>query len=945
MTSEQRIIIYALLISVAAFIAAICWFIVRQKKICENYYKSGVSTALGLSGFLIVAIWGIRFAAGYSDPFLPGAEGPFLTVGEEIVNSIFGALRTFSMEEEYSEYIVSVRSMVAFLFSGHHLQSRFSAITVLYASVLNFLAPVVGGAIILEVLAKAFPKIRLRLCYFSFWRKKCYFSKLNEASLELAKDIIKEEKKRPLLIFTDSYVDDEDEKEYELLLEAKRCGAICVRDDIVHIVKSKHGVREYYLMDENELTNLQTLIELSKRTDFDKTYVYLFIESDTYIQIEDQIRNSIKERYEKNNKKVIYPTVIPINSYRNLVCNLFCDVPLYEPLVKKADRSCLNITIFGNGIIGTEAFIGAYWFGRMLVAKNDDAENPLNECKLTINVVSRDTERSFWSKIDYLNPEIKETVKVISSDSERCDDVVSPEDSWKYYCQVTYVQQDVKRDGFLEFGTKDSRNVLNSDYFIVALGNDADNISVANKLFNCVGKQHFEAEDAARASETVIAYAVFDSNLAATLNKKKLYSTYDKDRKDIYMYAFGSLRQVYSCNNIHMLRYSTVAAEADTAYSKQLNRSINIANNISRVETGKDIRDTNYNYWASLARVMHLKYKVFSCGWIDFSVFDYAGGDDKAYEKAVKDRCNKYKSLAIFSNINSGELSDVSLCADDKRKYDEMKAKREQLAWLEHRRWCAFCRTMGYRYTGKVRRNFDINGKTHKNMALKLHPCLREVPIPHGSTKYLNEDVADLFKSVKNNTNSKYKDILETLESDIANVRSEHIDTLDDLACEVLQTVVQLNAKKDCVIGEGGEREIRTSYFKRYDCYEEEFGEYATQSGVIEVLNKNQLPKRLVQALQRKIFTDDLSVRTECGVQKFVSVTEVKSFLKTKYIMIDPKNEYEYDLCKYKKIPYKFSYENCFFVKKSTYRCYSVLRNIKNRFTISSKTKPLVCED
>ena len=68
------------------------------------------------------------------------------------------------------------------------------------------------------------------------------------------------------------------------------------------------------------------------------------------------------------------PTIVPVRSYRNLIHNLFVDVPLYEPLINKKDSNKLSLTILGNGIIGTEAFLNAYWFGQMMISRDNNGE-------------------------------------------------------------------------------------------------------------------------------------------------------------------------------------------------------------------------------------------------------------------------------------------------------------------------------------------------------------------------------------------------------------------------------------------------------------------------------------------------------------------------------------------------------------------------------------------
>lgn len=170
-----------------------------------------------------------------------------LTWWEEIFNSLVHALQTFSMDEDYTEYILNGKKMLSTI-SGDN--SMWIATYGLYASVLNFVAPIAGGAIIFEILASIFPKVRLQLSHLAFWKEKYYFSELNDASLALAKSVCTMKVgsfTKSVIVFTDAYVDDEDEKGSEMLLEAKLLGAICIRDDLSHVKKNKIGMRKFFL--------------------------------------------------------------------------------------------------------------------------------------------------------------------------------------------------------------------------------------------------------------------------------------------------------------------------------------------------------------------------------------------------------------------------------------------------------------------------------------------------------------------------------------------------------------------------------------------------------------------------------------------------------------------------------------------------------------------------
>ena len=791
MAKGQMILTIILMImSLFLFASSIVWMIskaIRNKKAPEKYNKAGVSTALVFSGFVLLSIWLLRFAVGYFAIVVSKDGTMHLTPLEEFANSLFKALRTFSMEEEYAEYIMSIKALIVEVVPNTHWSfSIIKTVAIVYASVLNLIAPVVGGAIILEILASVFPKMGLRWSYFFIKRPKYFFSELNPASLSLAKSIYNKEKsEKPILIFTDTYVDNEKEKEYELLLEARKYGAICIRDDLAHVRKAKYGKRAYFLMEENEFGNLQTLMGLTEDHNVKyirDAYIYLFVQSDAYVQVEKQINEEFKEEKKKELLKGSEkPTIVPVNGYRNLVQNLFVEIPLYEPLINKKDNTKLNVTILGNGIIGTEAFLNAYWFGQMMISRDDNGKKSMSECEMTINVVSKDSEEVFWSKIDYVNPEIKGTVEVLGNCIDSNENELLCYDSAGHknnpYCRVRYIQADVKVGGFWDSDSEEMQQLLDSDYFIVALGNDADNISVGDKLRLLIGKKHLTDADEI-VGQVIIAYAVFNSDLVKTLNNQRHYQCRSKGRNDIYMYAFGGLENVYSYDNIYMSKYKLLAEGTGAAYDKSQMHQKHIDDHIKRSKND----NKNYSHWADLARAMHIKYKVFSLGLVDKSVFDYS--TTQLHGTDIEDKCKLYQQVVL--NQSKEELSD-----DLKLIYDDIHLKQHLLAWLEHRRWTAFTRTMGYQYSGEFKKNLQLNGENHKNMELKLHPCLIEAkkPVLYSDNNYINESWQKMFDML-----SLSKE-LEALNKKIENLNKEEMLSLLTKKKEYLESKSVLFSK------------------------------------------------------------------------------------------------------------------------------------------------------
>lgn len=693
---QVGVIITLLCFSVAAVIVPSMIYFVRklvEKLAYGTYKKTTASRILLFSGCLIAAVWCLRYAVGYFSIVSADDNTATLTWWEEIFNSLVHALQTFSMDEDYTEYILNGKKMLSTICGDNYM---WIAIYGLYASVLNFVAPIAGGAIIFEILASIFPKVRLQLSHLAFWKEKYYFSELNDASLALAKSVCTMKVgsfTKPVVVFTDAYVDDEDEKGSEMLLEAKLLGAICIRDDLSHIKKNKIGMRKVFLIDEAESGNLQTLADLansSNSTYLKKSEIYLFTNDDAYIQVERRVRDRLITDLKFTEEEL--PVFVPIQSYRNLISNLLVDVPLYEPLIgKKTDcfgNQVLTVSILGTGHIGTEMFLSTYWLGQIL------------NCSLKINVLSQESEEEFWSKIDYVNPEIKHTT--IKDDPilriNRKGDIAD------VYCEVNYHQCNVKSSEFVSCLIDSEKQILDTDYFLVSLGTDEDNISVANTVRKYIGQYHIKVN---KPIKTVIAYVVYDSEVSKTLNRKKYYN-FVNEKVDVYMQAIGSLHDVYSVRNVFLTDHEPFAEKAHEAYVAVQNRE-------ERAKTHRKRMNDDYKHWANLARGMHVKYKVYSMGMIKESLFDYPNAIETYNEELAK-------SYAEYKAVVSGQVEFIS-----KDQENEHLMLLHKMAWLEHRRWNAFTRVKGFRSTT----DYDVYAVpgvigSYKQMDIKLHPCLVE---------------------------------------------------------------------------------------------------------------------------------------------------------------------------------------------------------------------------
>ena len=298
---NQMFLKVILLLSIFFTFAAVIRFVVAAvRALC------GKKAAGGVVGYLLLffaAIWCLRYAVGYYAINNPtGFIASDLTKFEEIFNSLIHTFQSFSMDEDYTDYICAGKDMIKMLFpKSGWLVGAYG----LYASVLNVFAPILGGAILLDILQGAFPKVNLFFKQMLIWKTDYYFSELNDSSLACAKSILKQKYRafcRPVIVFTDVYTDGENEKSSELLKKAKAIGGICVKDDMAHIGYRFSAKKEFWLVDENELDNIRELSELANSKcceNLKRSIIRVFYQDDSYTLTESGIVNQIREKYKE----------------------------------------------------------------------------------------------------------------------------------------------------------------------------------------------------------------------------------------------------------------------------------------------------------------------------------------------------------------------------------------------------------------------------------------------------------------------------------------------------------------------------------------------------------------------------------------------------------------------------------------------------------------------
>lgn len=221
-------------------------------------------------------------------------------------------------------------------------------------SVLMIVCPVLTLSFILSLVKNVSAYMRL---LFSYRRDWYVFSELNMKSISLAQDI-RRNHKRSAIVFTDVF-GKEEETSYELMEQAKECGAICFKKDIVTInfkLHSRNAQLLLFVIGEDETENINQALKLIE--DYKKRmHIRLFVFS---VRIDGEL---LLTKADKGNIKVRR-----VNEVRSLVNRELYNsgAKLFEK-AKPIQEGMKKITavIVGLGQHGTEMLKALTWFCQM----------------------------------------------------------------------------------------------------------------------------------------------------------------------------------------------------------------------------------------------------------------------------------------------------------------------------------------------------------------------------------------------------------------------------------------------------------------------------------------------------------------------------------------------------------------------------------------------------
>lgn len=568
----------------------------------------------------------------------------------------------------------------------------------IYKWILYSAAPVLGGAVIYDVIAGVSPYLQL---FFRRRRSLYVFSALNEKSLCLARSITETAEKieRPVLVFADCPKLEETGAEAELRQLAKSIKAICLPDKLANcrgLNRARHCV--FFLLacdgggELDEVRNLCSLRELLavKEHCWPKGHGCRIICFSNDADVIDSIR-ACKKDYEEHWKEegAERLNLHVVREYVQCAYAMMDEHPLFAGCAEKHSGEPLRVLIVGNTPLSRELLKTVFWCGQIL-------DHPLF---LAAAYAREDADDDAESRICVECPELVKSCTP-GDDSLRISFQDNFAEPYASLCFIEESREELLSPTLLtkarenQFGAGESFTLSDFDYFILAEGKDSDNMKLADHLWR--GLTYLKRNGAASGTKT-IAVAVGNETLSAV---EKLHcADLQELESSIEVFPFGSTAERYHWKNV----FAGGTLEWSPEYT---------ADNALHGLPGMPATiDDIYNEWATLARHVHLPYRMFSA----------LHRVERAKEPREKLLAALHDKLAYCEAIQK----DVHL--------------RDRLAWLEHRRWNAFQRTEGFQrppcLEAKLRELSDGcctgDGKSlslyaYKNIPARLHPNLVE---------------------------------------------------------------------------------------------------------------------------------------------------------------------------------------------------------------------------
>lgn len=551
--------IISLCLSVAVIIGALVISILLSVKCHKDDIENTHQLLSPLQVFTVCFFFAVVIML-YPVNFIMMGETGFWGVLKSILLSIQYALQVFTVNIGFD----SVQSIMG----SADVDQTLSMIYTVYASVLFVVSPALTAGFILSL----FKETSALLKYSLYPKADIYLmSELNEKSITLAHNIKRSPNVtgRRLIVFAG--VNKSSDGNSELLIKAKKLGAICLKREITHVglkPTERNIHRKFYFISEDEDVNIKQSLELIERLrekyDTDKTELYVFAnstESETLLNSVDIGRMKVRR----------------VNENRNLVWQTLREVSIFDnPFIDGGSKEKqLNIVVVGSGHYGTELLKTVCWLGQM------------PWYSLTISVFDKDKD-------------CKEKVKCIAPELISKSGV--KQEGEANYTINFYPETDVESSEFIE--------KLNTIGYItsvfVTLGSDRVNIDTAIKI-----RVALLRDNKYSSLQPSIYPVVYSQSRTETAKKgKRLITAKNAENAPELIYNIGkynlhfigNITKCYSLENIEQSALEKEAADYHLCWAHS-------SGNENQIEEDK-LKFNKFEYYrsSSMAQAIYIEY-------------------------------------------------------------------------------------------------------------------------------------------------------------------------------------------------------------------------------------------------------------------------------------------------------------------------------------------------
>ena len=541
-----------------------------------------------------------------------------------------------------------------------------------YAAVLYVAAPVLTFTNVLSL----FKNVKGEFQYMCNRTGKCYImSELNIKSVALAKSIRKKNEEA-MIVFTDVFGQNE-EKNYELLAQARDMKAICLKKDIAHVdITSRKGDVEVFLIGNDESESISQAVrittDLNKKNKKHNVKVFVFSTKPGAAHIVDSIKyeNLLQHASDSGFGEDSFK-LRRIDEKQQLIWNTIPDMKLYQ-VADRHDKT-LSVMIVGFGSYGEAFFKTLVWYCQFegyklqihVLDKKGDPKGGKNDIQGVINRSCPELLEKNRSQSEgdaQYDIEIIPGVDVLTSDLDEL---------------IAYDGDDPEK-------LRISARLKSTNLVFVSLGDDDLNIEVSiylRSLFDRVNAVVAKKEIDWNDEQVDIYSVVFDDQKSKILYNKKLgngneHLLLNHQNVPYHICFIGSMSSQFDYGNIY---------NADLEQQANKHHSSWVA-----------IEEKIYKEWQQAGDQDNLdKYE-----W-----YYEAGKTSEAVEKAKRkyEQYEYYRNSSIAKELYQREIQknpalvDATTCLKEGKQTCQcencIRRKRS-----EHRRWNAYMRVTGFSY-------------------------------------------------------------------------------------------------------------------------------------------------------------------------------------------------------------------------------------------------------